>query len=78
MQYWEANCIWFNNTNLLKQAYYLAHNLQPEFNEFVCLLFPFSLSPFPPSTLLPHFLFLFYLLPLSFSSSPPCPLSFSS
>lgn len=58
MQYWEANCIWFNNTNLLKQAHYLAYNLQSEFDEAFPHLFLFSLSPFSPSTLLPHFPFL--------------------
>lgn len=59
-EYWEDNCIWFNNTNLLKQAHYLAFNLEPEFNVSFCLFSLFlSLAPsFPPSPPLIPALFL--------------------
>lgn len=56
----EDNCIWFNNSNLLKQAHYLAYNLQLEFNV------SFSLSSL--------FLFLATYF-FSFSCPHPCPLS---
>lgn len=61
--YWEDNCIWFNNTNLLKQTHYLAHNLQPEFNV------SFSVSPFSSSPLSPLFLL---LIPSSLPSFSLC------